>query len=486
MVILVHAFGCFVTNPKAYAKNRESIRHISKCWKSKVDGYPRAWSAVYVSLRHVVPDVIAAIAKVQSSPLSIYVELTDLSAVGICEMTPANIGQFAANILDVLITVLDRTHDLDIHSMLHPATRVILAQLPNLCSSSLSTLRMDLLFAHLIPPESYRSTTDPHSSNSAYLLPSLTDIQYRSTMTWPAFRDMMMALLSLKVLRLKYIEMSDVPNNGELLPVIPSLDELHLDVIDYTVDTAFALLQRLRLPRLQKLHLGADSSSEFDTLAVADASFLEDISYLAIRAPISQWEVLRRVLIKCDRVTSLDLQMNGGCIFDSLTALAVSSTPTGGGTVCENLKKIIVHQQLMDILVWRNPRIFGKGLVIRMRVHDVSDEDELEWYDRDSKVYWRHAKRASGKSLGRKINCATTPMPSKPNNVQMSASSKLMPDAVLLAGLQHVIHHDGCTTEHQYFRSLSKEWVKLVYGAPEQAGFLKYTKAKSTGVRQNN
>ncbi|KAJ7102076.1 hypothetical protein C8R44DRAFT_747087 [Mycena epipterygia] len=395
LLIILYAFGCFADHPKLYDTNRAHIRQVCRYWPTQIDDLPSAWSAVYVSLRHVLPDVIAAIAKARASRLSVYIELSDFTAVAIRRLTPAGIGQFTYDILGAL----------DI-----------------MRSSSLSTLKTDLMFAHLIPPESYTRTIEQLIS----LLPSmplLTDVRYTrffstwmpkshlhslqslslsdlidgSSVPWPTLCDMMASLSSLKIMRLVRVDISDIPGDDVPLPVLASLVELRLDVCSLTVNTAVAILPRFRVPRLEKFYLATDTEVDFDAISFFDAPFLADIRYFAIRAAVGRWENLRRMLINCGSVSCLDVRSSGIGIFNIIKSLAASAMPASGDAICRSLKTIIAchgitHTQLVDILVSRNPRVFSKELVIRVRDVSKWDKYELEWYEREGEVLWRDAK----------------------------------------------------------------------------------------------
>ncbi|KAJ7085293.1 hypothetical protein C8R44DRAFT_862194 [Mycena epipterygia] len=81
-------------------------------------------------------------------------------------------------------------------------------------------------------------------------------------------------------------------------------------------------------------------------------------------------------------------------IFNIIKSLAASATPASGDAICRSLKTIIAchgitHTQLVDILVSRNPRVFSKELVIRVRDVSKWDKYELEWYEREGEVLCR-------------------------------------------------------------------------------------------------
>ncbi|KAJ7085291.1 hypothetical protein C8R44DRAFT_752890 [Mycena epipterygia] len=322
---------------KLYDTNRAHMRQVCRHWRTQIDDLPRAWSAVYVSLRHVLlPDVIAAIAKARASQLSVYIELSDFTAVAIRRLTPAGIGQFTYDILGALDIVRDQIHTLDICSILYPSTAAILSRLPHMRSSSLSTLKTDLMFAHLIPPESYTRTIEQLISLPPSM-PLLTDVRYTrffstwmpkshlhslqslslsdlidgSSVPWPMLCDMMASLSSLKIMRLVRVDISDIPGDDVPLPVLASLVELRLDVCSLTVNTAVAILPRFRVPRLEKFYLATDTEVDFDAISFSDAPFLADIRYFAIRAAVGRWENLRRMLINCGSVSCLDVRSSG-------------------------------------------------------------------------------------------------------------------------------------------------------------------------------
>ncbi|KAJ7079863.1 hypothetical protein C8R44DRAFT_754556 [Mycena epipterygia] len=268
--------------------------------------------------------------------LSVYIELSDFTAVAIRRLTPAGIGQFTYDILGALDIVRDQIHTLDICSILYPSTAAILSRLPHMRSSSLSTLKTDLMFAHLIPPESYTRTIEQLISLPPSM-PLLTDVRYTrffstwmpkshlhslqslslsdlidgSSVPWPMLCDMMASLSSLKIMRLVRVDISDIPGDDVPLPVLASLVELRLDVCSLTVNTAVAILPRFRVPRLEKFYLATDTEVDFDAISFSDAPFLADIRYFAIRAAVGRWENLRRMLINCGSVSCLDVRSSG-------------------------------------------------------------------------------------------------------------------------------------------------------------------------------